>query len=232
MAKSMYFPLNAFQNVQISLSRPVRQKCLILPQKKPEEILNKLDITLLDYTVVDGNPTLLEQLLLVTLVKQAKPKRVFEFGTFDGKTSGNLALNLPKSSEILTIDLPKEQLSEAKMGVSMADKRLIMKESIGGKIQQKFENITQVYGDTAQFDFSPYHNTCDVVFIDACHTYDYVRNDSEQAMKLLKKGGLVIWHDYGTWPGVTQALNELHQTQGDYQELYNIADTSLAVLQR
>ena len=54
--------------------------------------------------------------------------------------------------------------------------------------------------------FSPY--AADFVFIDGSHTYDYVMNDSMAALALLPSGGgIIAWHDYGAWPGVTEALN-------------------------
>jgi len=28
-------------------------------------------------------------------------------------------------------------------------------------------------------------------------------------MRLVRPGGIVLWHDYGVWPGVTRALDEL-----------------------
>jgi len=46
-------------------------------------------------------------------------------------------------------------------------------------------------------------------FVDCSHAYDYARTASESAMRLVKTGGIVLWHDYGVWPSVTQALDEL-----------------------
>lgn len=67
-------------------------------------------------------------------------------------------------------------------------------------------------GDSGTFDFSPFYNKIDLVFIDASHTFDYCYNDSKIALKMLVKGGIVIWHDYNKVkynPGVTEALNTL-----------------------
>jgi hypothetical protein len=44
-------------------------------------------------------------------------------------------------------------------------------------------------------------------------------------MRLVNSGGIVLWHDYGVWPGVTQALEEL-ETAG-HLGLVNITGTSL-----
>jgi len=44
-------------------------------------------------------------------------------------------------------------------------------------------------------------------------------------MNLLRKGGVIIWHDYGIWEGVTRALEELWKS--DHYDLRNIRGTSL-----
>lgn len=86
--------------------------------------------------------------------------------------------------------------------------------------------IHQLYGDSASFDFSPYYNSCGLVFIDASHAYDYVLSDSRAALKMLKPGGAILWHDYGIWSGVTDALE--HLAAGEMPGIQCIQGTSLA----
>jgi SAM-dependent methyltransferase len=86
--------------------------------------------------------------------------------------------------------------------------------------------IHQLYGDSADFDFSPYFDSCGLVFIDGSHAYEYVLADLKTAIKLLKPNGVVLLHDYGIWSGVTQALEEFANNDG--LSLCNIAGTSLA----
>jgi len=69
--------------------------------------------------------------------------------------------------------------------------------------------ITQFLWDSATFDFSPYEGTCSLVFIDGSHAFDYALSDTDRAMKLLDEDGVIIWHDYGIWEGVTQALEQI-----------------------
>jgi len=52
-----------------------------------------------------------------------------------------------------------------------------------------------------------------LVFVDGSHAYDYAKTDSATAFRLAKPGAMVIWHDYGVWPGVTRALEELEASQ-------------------
>lgn len=51
----------------------------------------------------------------------------------------------------------------------------------------------------------------DMVFIDADHDYDRVKDDIKSYQPLLSPGALLCGHDYGNlaWPGVKQAVQEL-----------------------
>lgn len=51
----------------------------------------------------------------------------------------------------------------------------------------------------------------DMVFIDADHDYDRVKDDIRGYQPLLSSGALLCGHDYGnpSWPGVKQAVQEL-----------------------
>lgn len=91
--------------------------------------------------------------------------------------------------------------------------------------------ITQVFGDSATFDYGPHLNQTDLVFVDGAHSYDYIRKDTEHAVRLLRHGhGVVAWHDYCTWwPGVIQYLEELHRTQA-LGPIRNIAGTTVIAI--
>ena len=71
----------------------------------------------------------------------------------------------------------------------------------------------------------------DFIFVDGSHSYEYVLNDSDKARKLLRDGrGVIVWHDYGDWDGVTKALNELYSAGGDFKGVKHISGTPLACL--
>jgi len=85
--------------------------------------------------------------------------------------------------------------------------------------------INQLFGDSASFDFSPFYNSCSLVFVDGSHAYEYALSDTYAAMKMVKKGGVIIWDDYGIWEGVTRALEEIEEKEKI--RLENISGTSL-----
>lgn len=91
--------------------------------------------------------------------------------------------------------------------------------------------VKQLFGDSADFDFSPYE--VDFVFVDGSHAYEYVMSDSRRALAMLRNGrGLVLWHDYGEWEGVTRALNELHERDVAFAGLRHVDGTTLAMLEK
>ena len=112
-----------------------------------------------------------------------------------------MAANSLPDARIYTLDLPNE--SQTELPIDPGEKKYIDKETSGARfIGTDCEpKITQLYGDSATFDFSPYHDTVDMIFVDGAHSYDYVLHDSRGALKLLRDGkGLILWHDYDkTW---------------------------------
>ena len=181
---------------------------------------------------VNGNVSLLELCVINKIVAESQPSRMFEFGTFDGRTTLNLAAVSPVDAKVFTIDLPASEMEQTAKPLVAAEKILIDKPGSGARYAHSpfSSKIQQFYGDTATFDFSPYFGSIDLVFIDASHAYDYVLNDSEIALKLLRKeGGIVLWHDYGVWEGVSRALNDLASRDSRFRDIQHVQGTSLVL---
>ncbi len=167
--------------------------------------------------IVTGAARDIEVWILAVLAKRAK--RIFEFGTCTGRTTYHLARNSADDAVVTTLTLPpdgKKQYSVEKgddpMAVSCA-----LKESenlsffySGTKVESK---VKQLFADSKSLDETPYVNSCDLIFVDGSHAYSYVKSDSEKALRMIKPGGIILWHDYhmvrSVLPGVYDALNEL-----------------------
>ena len=60
----------------------------------------------------------------------------------------------------------------------------------------------------------------DLIFIDADHSYEGVRHDTELALPLIAPTGYIVWHDYANWGyfdgknGVPEYLKELTEQRG------------------
>lgn len=208
-----------------------------LPVISWNEVLPNQPVKLIDITVRPGSMFIHELAVLNSLILAEKPETIFEIGTMNGRTTLNMALNSPEPCKIYTLDLPREALGHTRYQISKRYRALVDKNSSGALFALKDETefpekkkITQLYGDSAQFDFSPYLNTIDFVFIDGSHDYDYVLNDSEIALKLLKEGhGVIIWHDHRSGIEVVKAIRTLEKRHS-HLNIYQIKDTSFAYL--
>ncbi len=179
-----------------------------------------------------GHITEFELKVICQIVQKYQPKRIFEIGTFEGRTTLNMALNAP-DAKIFTLDLPAEELATTKMQIEKAEEAYVKKTHSGDRFlnHPAKKNIQQLFGDSATFDFSGYHNSIDMMFVDGSHAYEYVLSDTERAMKLVKKGGIILWHDYTNWTGVRDGLNEFYKDNSDFKEVRHIGGTSIVMLQ-
>lgn len=206
----------------------------IIPEIELSQLVSvDTTVQILEPIRIAGNVTLLDIAVIAQLIKHYNPNRLFEIGTFDGRTTLNMAANCSEEAEIYTLDLPREQLHSTKLPIDPVEEMYIDKETSGSRYMgtDYEKKITQLYGDSATFDFSQLFSTIDFMFIDGAHSYEYVLNDSEKARRLLKDGrGVIIWHDYGDWEGTTRALNELYSENEYFRNLKHISGTSLACL--
>ncbi|HEU4880245.1 MAG TPA: class I SAM-dependent methyltransferase [Gemmatimonadaceae bacterium] len=190
-----------------------------------------LDVREID--AVDGNVSERELVTICRLVRAAAPHTLFELGTFDGRTTLNLAANSPPDARVLTLDLPREAIVDSASPIHAHEVRYADKRESGSRYKGSdvAGKIEQLYGDSGTFDFSPYYNAVDFVFVDASHTYEYVINDSLHAIQMLRNGaGTILWHDYSRWDGVTRALNELKRIDPRFAALQWIEGTTLGYL--
>jgi predicted O-methyltransferase YrrM len=176
----------------------------------------------------DGGGTRLEELVyLAGVTRLLQPRKIFEIGTFKGRTTTVFALNAP-DADILTLDLPPEYApdpatyirSDAELVRRRNPIEFIDRYGVGG-------HCRQVLCDSKQFDPRPHEGTVDLVFIDGAHTFSYVKNDTEKAAVMMAPGGLVFWHDYGgkgQFRGITDYLHGLARRF----PVYRISGTSLA----
>ena len=180
---------------------------------------------------VDGNVSLLELVVLAAVTRQLGAQAVFEIGTFDGRTTVNLAANTTLDGVVYTLDLPPAS-SGPVLDVHAEDHKYMQPALSGSRIMASefAPRIRRLFGDSATFDFADYSGGIDLCFIDGSHAYDYVLNDSARAVTMLRQGGVILWHDYAVWPGVTQALDELYRTDAAFSSLRWIEGTTLAIL--
>jgi len=167
------------------------------------------------------SPSWEELLTICQIATGVSAERIFEFGTFDGRTTIHLALNTPDHALIHSLDI---QSGEFDFG---ANAGLLRRCRVGEHVFDSpwAGKVQFIAGDSRVYDLSKFDGAIDLVFIDADHSYEGVMNDSSRAFRMIKPGGTIIWHDYLMIDEVTRALIEL----GRSRPLANIAGTSLVV---
>ena len=177
-----------------------------LPRKRVEDLFPQSraardTICLLTEVSHGAGMTRPELFILALITKRLQPKNVFEIGTYRGFAITHVAMNCDSlDGRVLnTLDLPPGE-RQVSLGVNFSDAD---REHIVNKMTDYFpvrmgleDNITQLHGDSATFDFTPYYGKMDLVIVDGAHSYDYVVNDSRHAFELLRDGGVILWHDY------------------------------------
>jgi predicted O-methyltransferase YrrM len=180
-----------------------------------------------------GTGAVAELAVLALICKASRPERIFEIGTFRGRTALNFALNTPERCRIHTLDLPPHEKRLARQKAGSADEDIISRSDPGVDYRGKdvAHKIEQLYGDSSDFDFSPYFDSMDIVFVDGAHHYDAALSDTTNALRMVRPGGVIIWHDfanYGDYNDVTRAiLNRLPAS-----DIIQFGDTQLAMYQR
>jgi hypothetical protein len=184
-----------------------------------------------------GNISFFEMVALTTIIVQFKPTLMLEFGTFNGRTTLNMALNT--HSCIYTVDLPKNGNTK----LPLADGKHDPNDELGfiGLTEKLFNDyprrprgfapiadIRQIWMDTAEFGHQTLSDQFDFMFVDASHSFENCQNDTVNAFRLVRQGGIIAWHDYNGWPGVTEALNRAVYIYTN-TKFYWIHDTSIVV---
>jgi hypothetical protein len=167
-----------------------------------------------------GGLTLLEMSILMAATQIIEPNQVFEIGTFLGNTTLNLALNIPIDGTIFTLDLDANHAGGVDQDVAdapLTELHLASESSLdfmGSSVESKIKPLT---GNSTTFDFSRWHNSVELVFIDGGHDFSTVKSDTESAFLMARKDkpSCVLWHDYlnRDYSGLTYYLDELSRQQ-------------------
>jgi len=174
-------------------------------------------------TFLDGGSLPTDIALLRSLASWFKEFTYFEIGTWRGESAANMAY---VAKECYTLNLSDQEMKERDIpGETIQAHRFFS----SGR-----ENITHLYGDSRHFDFQGLARKFDLIFIDGDHHHDFVKHDTEQAVRHLSHDkSIIVWHDYAYNPeelrhevmaAILDGLPEQMHTH-----LYHIAHTKCAV---
>jgi predicted O-methyltransferase YrrM len=147
-----------------------------------------------------GHVNHVDLLYVAAIAKLRNCQRIFEFGTYQGRTTYHLTF-ASDAPRVFSLNLPPEK------DPSVAP---LLGNYFRGTDREKF--ITQILEDSRAFDPAPYERQMHLVFVDADHSYEGVKNDTEKALRMLAPGGVIVWHDFAAKsPGVVRYISDFSQ---------------------
>jgi predicted O-methyltransferase YrrM len=176
-----------------------------IPRIPLEVVLASLDTSYSERKVLlhpllrgHGSGAASEIAALAALVAAKRPQRIVEFGTYDGFSTWHLWSNSSEATEIVTVDLPAgaKVLGSSDSGFQGVTERPYL---------PKDPRIRLVEIDSRRWKADV--DGVDLCYIDAGHTYECAKNDSQIAFRIVRAGGIVIWHD-STWRGWQYGVNK------------------------
>ena len=183
--------------------------------------------------VVEGYIDDPQRSIIAAFIREFGCETFFEIGTSLGRTTWTVAHHNP-TLEIYTLDVPQTTEADETAFAVGADDRTYFRpaQACGEAFRETSESdrITQLWGDSATFDYTPYTDKIDFVYIDGAHTYEYVKNDTQWVLQMLSPDGTIVWDDYVTSPGVYEYLNELAPSLD--RPLYHLLGTRMAIYSR
>ena len=195
--------------------------------------LTKLHMELPDLYEQAGEISLSESIVIAYLVKKFTPEYIFEIGTFRGRTTATMALNTNgRLKNIYTLDVlvpPDDLYGEDQDYCNPENVGEVYRNAVDAKSKKKMKSITQLWGDSREFDFTPYHGKMDMVFVDGGHSYDVCISDVRNAQQMVSDEGIILIHDFAMWkPDVMNAVMGI--AVRDDLALYVFQDTTLVGL--
>jgi predicted O-methyltransferase YrrM len=161
--------------------------------------------------------------VLAALMRSVQARRVVEIGCNDGRTAKLMLRNVPTIDRYIGIDVPPGYeflCSVQKNEVPARPGRHALEE-------KGFELLLRPRGS---FDVHPVEiGEADVVFIDGDHSAPAVHHDTQLARRVLRPGGLIIWHDYHDL-GTVDVRDMLHAfVMGGTARPVHVEDTWIAI---
>jgi beta-1,4-mannosyl-glycoprotein beta-1,4-N-acetylglucosaminyltransferase len=170
---------------------------------------------------------------LLWLAEQAaKAKTVIEIGSWHGRSSRALADNLPDNGRLFCVDhwagsAVERNTNHQSAAWNDGDHAFLeFSDNLSDHIQSGKVIPVRMSSKNASAWFKKQGIKADLIFIDAGHTYEEVKEDIGLWKDVVFENGILSGHDYnytdGMWAGVTQAVDEAFNLPTIQQEDTNI----------
>ena len=158
-----------------------------LPTIDIRSILPNFNETIHHYTFLEGTSLDIDIALLKSLARQFETCQYLELGSWRGESLVNVA---DVTEHCVSISLSDTEMLEIGF-----DENLINFNRFFSKISP---NVTHIGHNTRTFEFQNLNQKFDIIFVDADHSYESVKSDTQNVFSLLKnENSIIVWHDYG-----------------------------------
>lgn len=179
-------------------------------------------IYLKELTFIQGGSGVLDYAFLRALMLKFNLKKYCEIGTYIGE-SINIVSDLADVCYSIT----------APVGAEYSTKNWCMRYDIPDYSERlsKSENIIHYYINSHEFDYSTLDKDIDLYFIDGDHSYDGIKNDTENIFKHRKEDSFVVWHDFrDVRDYLTDTVMAIYDILGkEFENVYGINNNLCAI---
>jgi predicted O-methyltransferase YrrM len=172
------------------------------------------------------NPT--DTNVVLTLLCQARPRRVLEVGTALGHMTANLSEWTAGDAVIFTLGT----VADAQPGTGPQASETPSRAAFGRCAGHfgKADKVLFITADSLTYGFARL-GQLDFAFIDGAHDFAHVLADTRNVYQALRPGGCLVWHDVGSsvpWVEVDKALAHA----GLPEPIWHVAGTGVAFLHK
>jgi predicted O-methyltransferase YrrM len=159
----------------------------VLPTLDIRALLPDFSETVNHYSFLEGTSLDIDIALLKSLARQFTSCRYLELGSWRGESLANVA---EVAAHCTSISFADADLKNLGFGNDMI--------RLNRFFSKNLSNVTHIGHNTRTFDFKNWGQTFDLIFVDADHSYEAVRDDTKNVFSLLKDDhSMIVWHDYG-----------------------------------
>ena len=150
----------------------------------------------------------------IYFLEKLKAKTILEIGSYVG-ISSKILLEILKPIKLVSIDpnIKHRIFKYPREIYELLNKKYIENKSI--------EPINGFFR-TGGFPIIKLNQKFDLIFIDADHNYDSIKNDFFESLELLNNNGTILIHDVHTWPGVKKFYQEIKNDNSFIVKISNI----------
>ena len=166
---------------------------------------------------------------VLTLLADARPRRILEIGTALGHMTANLTEWSPDDAVVVSLGI----VAGMSAGGPAEQQPEVPDRAAFGQFAGHFgknHKVLFVTADSLGYDFSRI-GPFDFAFLDGAHDLEHVLSDTLKVYRALSPGGVLVWHDFDSpvsWVQVRQALEQAALPE----TITHVAGTQVAFLHK